>query len=113
MKFFVVLLALVGGALLVSQLVFRSRGAEARRWVAQEGALLLDVRSEQEFAAGHLPGAVNVPVSQLAAQLGTLSDRRRPVVVYCASGVRSTRAASVLREAGFSRVLNLGIMSAW
>jgi len=113
MKLLLALLALVGVAFLISQLVFRRRRAEARRWVAQEGALLLDVRSEREFAAGHLPSAVNVPVSQLAAQLGRLSDKRRPVVVYCASGVRSTRAAFVLREAGFSRVLNLGIMSAW
>ncbi|WP_224242971.1 rhodanese-like domain-containing protein [Hyalangium gracile] len=113
MKLFLALLALLGAVLLASQLLFRSRAGEARRWVAQEGALLLDVRSAQEFAAGHLPGAVNVPVSQLAAQVGTLGDKGRPVVVYCASGVRSTRATSMLREAGFSRVLNLGIMSAW
>jgi phage shock protein E len=113
MKLFLILLALVGAAVLASQLVFRSRGTEARQWVAQENALLLDVRSESEFAAGHLPGAVNVPVSQLAAQVNTLGDKGRPVVVYCASGVRSTRATSLLREAGFSRVLNLGAMSAW
>jgi rhodanese-related sulfurtransferase len=113
MKLFLALAALVGAVVLASQLVFRSRAAEARRWVAQESALLLDVRSESEFAAGHLPGAVNVPVSRLAAQMNTLGDKGRPVVVYCASGVRSTRAASLLREAGFSRVLNLGNMSAW
>jgi phage shock protein E len=113
MKLFLVLLILAGAVVLASKFVFRSRGAEARRWVAQESALLLDVRSEREFAAGHLAGAVNVPVSQLAAQLDTLGDKGRPVVVYCASGMRSTRAASLLREAGFSRVLNLGAMSAW
>jgi rhodanese-related sulfurtransferase len=113
MKLVLILIALLGAALLGSQFLFRSRGVEARKWVAQEGALLLDVRSEREFATGHLPGAVNVPVTQLAAQLATLSDKRRPVVVYCASGMRSTRAASLLREAGFSRVLNLGAMSAW
>lgn len=113
MKLFLSLLVLLGAVVLASQLVFRSRGAEARRWVAQENALLLDVRSEREFAAGHLPGAVNVPVSQLAVKLETLGDKGRPVVVYCASGVRSTRAASLLRDARFSRVLNLGAMSAW
>ena len=113
MKLFLALLFLSGAILLGSQLVFRSRGAEARRWVAQEDALLLDVRSEAEFAAGHLPGAVNVPVSPLATRLDTLGDQRRPGVVYCARGVRSTRAASLLHEAGFSRVLNLGVMSAW
>ncbi|HYI00748.1 rhodanese-like domain-containing protein [Hyalangium sp.] len=113
MKILLAVVALLGAVLLVSQLVFRSRGAVARRWVAQEGALLLDVRSENEFAAGHLPGAVNVPVTQLSTQLGTLGDKGRPIVVYCASGMRSTRASSLLRDAGFSRVLNLGGMSAW
>jgi phage shock protein E len=113
MKLFLVLVILSGAIFLASQFIFRSRGTEARRWVAQESALLLDVRSEGEFAAGHLPGAVNVPVTQLAAKLDTLGDKGRPVVVYCASGMRSTRAASLLRDAGFSRVLNLGAMSAW
>lgn len=113
MKRFLIVLALLVAVLAASQLLFRSRGSEARQWVAQEGALLLDVRSEEEFAAGHLPGAVNVPVTQLAARLETLGDKRRPIVVYCAAGVRSTRAAALLQEAGFSRVLNLGAMSAW
>jgi phage shock protein E len=113
MKLCLALLALLGAVVLASHLVFCSRGAEARRWVTQESTLLMDVRSESEFAAGHLLGAVNVPVSQLAVKLDTLGDKGRPVVVYCASGVRSTRAASLLREAGFFRVLNLGIMSAW
>jgi len=80
---------------------WRSRvsGADARALV-EDGALLLDVRSEGEFGAGGLPGAKNIPVQVLSARLGEL-EKDRPIVVYCASGMRSSRAASVLRAKGF------------
>jgi rhodanese-related sulfurtransferase len=80
---------------------WRSRisGAEARALVAR-GAQLLDVRSEAEFGAGGLPGAENIPVQSLERRLDEL-DRERPIVVYCASGMRSARAADLLRGAGF------------
>lgn len=86
--------------------------AEARRLV-EGGALLLDVRTPGEFAGGHLPSAVNVPVGELGGRLGSLAPKDRAVVVYCASGVRSAVAAGVLRDAGFSTVKNLGAMSRW
>jgi phage shock protein E len=85
--------------------------AEARRLVAA-GAALVDVRSPGEFASGHLPGAVNVPVQELAQRREEI-PRDRPVVLYCASGVRSAQAARMLREAGWSEVHNLGGMGRW
>ena len=80
---------------------------------SQAGApLLLDVRSADEFASGHVPGAVNVSHEQVAAQLGAL-DATREVVVYCERGPRAAKAAEVLRGAGF-RVRHLtGDMSGW
>ena len=80
-----------------------------------EGALVLDVRTADEFAAGHVPGAVNISHGALAARLAELGDdRERPVVVYCESGRRAGMAASVLLEAGFSDVRHLaGDMGAW
>lgn len=62
-------------------------------------AVVVDVRSAAEYAAGHVGGAINVPVDQLPARMGELPSGRM-VVVYCASGMRSARAASVLRAAG-------------
>ncbi|MFK7986211.1 MAG: rhodanese-like domain-containing protein [Sandaracinaceae bacterium] len=93
-------------------LAYRSRvpSAEAHRLV-QEGALLLDVRTEREVAAGALPGSKNLPIGSLTARLVEL-DETRPVVVYCASGVRSARAARVLKKAGFE-AHDLGPLSAW
>jgi phage shock protein E len=82
--------------------------ASGRELVAQ-GATLLDVRTSEEFASGHLDGAVLIPVSDLAVRMGEL-PRDRPVVVYCRSGRRSAAAADQLRSAGF-RVHDVGAMS--
>ena len=88
------------------------QGAEARKLVAA-GARLLDVRSIEEFGRGHLPGAVNIPVQELDRRLSEVGPPEGDVVVYCRSGQRSSRAAEVLRERGFTRVHNLGPMTAW
>lgn len=87
-------------------------GAEARRQV-EAGALLLDVRTPEEFAAGHLPGALNIPVQKLGDRMAELPARDRPIVVYCRSGQRSRRAVRALREAGYVEVHDLGPMAAW
>jgi rhodanese-related sulfurtransferase len=87
-------------------------GAEAKALV-QGGALLLDVRSPEEFAAGHLEGALNIPVDALASRLAEVGPKDRPVVVYCRSGVRSKKARALLLEQGWAKVENLGGMSNW
>jgi rhodanese-related sulfurtransferase len=79
----------------------RISGEEARRLVAEEGAVLLDVRTLAEFVDGHAEGAKNVPLQQLSARLSELPEDR-PVVVYCRSGGRSAAAASLLRRHGYS-----------
>ena len=78
-----------------------------------EGAVLLDVRSPQEFAGSHLPEAVNIPVNQLDAHLDEVRRFNRPVVVYCASGMRSNRATGILRSAEIQDVHDLGSLSRW
>lgn len=85
-------------------------GAAARALVAS-GAPLLDVRSPGEFAAGHIAGARNVPIDELPKALASL-PRDKPVIVYCAAGVRAARAASLLGAAGFD-ARNLGAMARW
>lgn len=89
---------------------FRIPGAEARRRI-EEGALLLDVRTPTEFSGGHLPGAVNVPVGELARRLGEV-PKDRPVIAYCQSGMRSSSAVRLLRARGYE-AWNLGPMSAY
>ncbi len=79
------------------------------------GAFLLDVRNPDEFAAGRLPGAKLVPVAELEARLAELpADKKTPVLVYCAKGGRSARAARLLSEKGYESVHDLaGGIAAW
>lgn len=70
--------------------------------------VVLDVRTTDEFAQGHVPGARNIPHDQLGSRLAELGDvRDRQVVLYCRSGRRSGLAARTLRAAGFQRLLQL------
>jgi phage shock protein E len=77
--------------------------------------IILDVRTPEEFAAGHVPGAINIPYTHLPARLSELSDAGdKDVVLYCATGVRAERAAQRMREQGYTRLLHLdGDMKAW
>jgi phage shock protein E len=90
----------------------RVDGPRARELV-QAGARLVDVRTPAEFAERRLPGAVNIPVGELAARLGELEPKNHPVVLYCRSGRRSQDAARQLRQAGFESVYDLGPIGAW
>ena len=70
--------------------------------------VLLDVRTPAEYAEGHLPGAINIPHTELASRVAELSDARdRDIVVYCRSGTRAEQALGVLKDAGFSRLFHL------
>ena len=78
--------------------------------------ILLDVRSREEFAGGHLPGAVLIPIDELPGRVEELRQigAEREVVVYCESGRRALRAAEALVAEGFDRVGHLeGDMSSW
>lgn len=83
---------------------------EAHALVA-EGATLLDVRTPQEWERGHVEGAILIPIGDLEARIAEV-PRNHPVVVYCASGARSARAASTLAAAGYD-MHDLGAMSRW
>src|SRR6202453_1629920 len=75
----------------------------------QSGALVIDVRQEEEWAAGHLPGARHVPKSHIESRIeGAAPDKATPVVLYCASGQRSAWAARTLMEdLGYQNVASM------
>ncbi len=77
-----------------------------------EPYILVDVRTPEEYSSGHIPSAVNIPVSSIAKQLPT-DDRGALVIVYCASGRRSSTAKATLDGLGFTRVVNFGAVSRW
>lgn len=76
--------------------------------VLADGAYVIDVRTKGEFSGAHYPGAVNIPVDTLDKHTKKLGAPDRPIVVYCASGARSSQAAALLRTAGFTNVTNAG-----
>lgn len=75
-------------------------------------AVLLDVREDDEWAAGHAPGAVHVPMTELADRLDDLPDGS-PVYVICRSGGRSARVTAYLNQQGWDSVNVAGGMGAW
>ncbi|HEX9628028.1 MAG TPA: rhodanese-like domain-containing protein [Acidiferrobacterales bacterium] len=75
---------------------------EAVRLINSESAVLIDVREPNEFRSGHIPNAVNVPMSGLAARLPEIAKYKdKPIVVSCQTSQRSARAALILRKHGF------------
>ena len=86
--------------------------AEAQR-AAGQSLVFLDVRTPEEFASGHVPGAVNIPVKQLPDRLKELGKGNR-LVVYCERGPRAMAAAQTLSQAGYTDVSHMtGDMAGW
>jgi len=83
--------------------------AEVKKTLAQPNTVLLDVRTPEEYAAGHLPGAqnLNYQAPDVAQQLQRL-DPKKTYVLYCRSGNRSSKTAVLMQEKGFPQVINAG-----
>jgi rhodanese-related sulfurtransferase len=113
--------ALVSGGMLLWPLVRRTTGGpwvnttQATYLINREDALVVDVREPNEFAAGHVLGAKNLPLARLEASGADLAKKKeRPVIVYCDGGERSAKALATLKKQGFTRVANLsGGLGAW
>jgi rhodanese-related sulfurtransferase len=89
--------------------------AEATTLINREDAHIVDVRDAEEFASGHLPDALNIPVSKLTERIGELEKfKDKPIIFCCASGMRSNKACAELKKQGFAKLHNLaGGVDAW
>jgi rhodanese-related sulfurtransferase len=113
--------AFVSGAMLVWPAVSRGAGAgslnpsEMVQLMNREKAVVVDVCDATEFAAGHVVGAKNVPLAKLEAELpGLVKNKATPVVLVCASGMRSNRAVAIAKKLGYEKTHSLsGGMGAW
>lgn len=74
----------------------------------KNGAMIVDVRTKQEFAQGHVKGAKNIPLQNLKASLHLLKNLQQPIITCCASGMRSANAKSILKSCGYTQVYNGG-----
>ena len=88
---------------------------QAVQMINREKAQVIDVCSAEEFAAGHLIGARHVPLDQLEQQLaGVAKNKSQPLILVCASGMRSKRAVAVAKKRGYEQAHSLsGGLKAW
>jgi len=120
-NFLLFLVALVSGGMLLWPLVRRTTGGpwvnttQATHLINREDAIVVDVREPNEFAAGHVLGAKNLPLARLDASGAEVAKKKeRPVIVYCDGGERSAKALATLKKHGYTRVANLsGGLGAW
>lgn len=118
-------LVVVVGVLMIAGIVLLTSGSTARaaeRIASSEyqsqfvvpgaGHVLLDVRTPEEFASGHIHGAINISVESLASRLNEV-PMGQPIVVYCRSGNRSAKAVEILANAGYSHLYDLGGLNGW
>ena len=89
--------------------------AEAKRIMEEEtGYLIVDVRTEEEYAQGHIPGAVNIPNESITdTKPEQLPDQKQKLLVYCRSGNRSRQASEKLAALGYSNVYEFGGINTW
>lgn len=74
----------------------------------KEGAIILDVRTPDEFSSGHIKGAINISVTKLTNNLNKLKNKDKAIITCCASGGRSASAKSILKANGYTNVHNGG-----
>lgn len=113
-------LVAVSGLSLLWPLLKRSAGnevnpGEATMLINREDAHIVDVREAAEFAGGHLPDAKNIPVGALAERAKELEKLKdKPIILCCASGMRSNKACAELKKQGFTKLYSLaGGVDAW
>lgn len=89
--------------------------AEATQLINREDAHIVDVREADEYASGHLPDAKNIPVAKLADRISELEKfKDKPIIICCATGMRSNKACAELKKHGFEKLHNLaGGVDAW
>lgn len=88
-------------------------GEGVREYNATPGAVLLDVRTPEEYREGHIPGSKNVPLQSLDKVTSFVNNQDTPVFVYCHSGARSAQAVSVLGGMGYTNIKNIGGIAAY
>jgi rhodanese-related sulfurtransferase len=74
----------------------------------EDGAVILDVRSKEEFEGGHIKGALSIPLDELSLNFNKLRDKKKCIIICCMSGGRSSIAKNMLHQAGYENVYNGG-----
>ena len=84
-----------------------------KEYSTTDGAVLLDVRTPDEYRQGHIPGSKNVPLQSIDKVTVMINNKATPIFVHCLSGARSRQAAAILQQMGYTNVKNIGGFSAY
>lgn len=84
-----------------------------KEYSTTDGAVLLDVRTPDEYRQGHIPGSKNVPLQYISKVAGMIDNKSTPIFVQCLSGARSRQAAAILKQMGYTNVKNIGGISSY
>ncbi len=107
-------LILIVGAVIVAMLLKRigSASPEVLRQHLAQGALVIDVRSPEEFQRDHVPGALNIPLHELGDRVPQqVPDKEKVLLLHCLSGMRSRNGMRQLQRLGYQHVFNLGSLA--
>jgi len=117
---FLVGLIIISGVLLFfPKVLFRDNkvlgSKEVTLLINREPAMLVDVRSEADFRAGHITNAINIPLDQIEVQINKItSNSKKNIIVYCQKGVRSAQAFRLLNKLGLPKLYTIeGGLDAW
>ncbi len=88
--------------------LFKKREELDYKELIKQGAVILDVRSKEEFEGGHIKGAVNIPLDTLALRIKEIGDKKTPIITCCMSGGRSSMGKNTLHGLGYDNVHNGG-----
>src|SRR5436190_23315770 len=88
---------------LLDMLGFGNKSEQIKSFI-EKGALIIDVRSPGEFASGHIDDSTNIPLGSISSRIEEIKKLAKPVIVCCASGMRSSQAASILKQNGIEAI---------
>ena len=119
-NWYLIFVALASGSMLLWPVLKSASGgsltpARAVQLINREKAVVIDVCETEEFAAGHVGGAKNIPLGQLEERLpATVKNKALPVVLVCASGARANRAVGIAKKLGYDNAQSMaGGLKAW
>ena len=84
-----------------------------KEYSVTDGAVLLDVRTPDEYRQGHIPGSKNIPLQSINKVAGVIDNKATPIFVHGLSGARSRQASAILKQLGYTNVKNIGGISAY
>lgn len=89
-------------------------GEDAKTYIEEKKAIIVDVREQSEYLSGHIEGALNIPLAGIQLNSANLlKDKEQIIILHCLSGGRSARACSILTNLGYTNIYNLGGIGNW